>query len=43
MPLIDNDSTGRRVVRIGRVLAVTGAALAYATLALLLFALIFLR
>lgn len=43
MPLIDNDNRGRRVVRIGRVLAVTGAVLACTTLALLAFALIFLR
>ncbi|GAA3344742.1 hypothetical protein GCM10020358_49190 [Amorphoplanes nipponensis] len=43
MPLINNDPAGRRTVRAGHIIAAIGLTVALIAVALLLFALIFLR
>lgn len=43
MPLMDNDNTGRRVARIGHILAFGGAALAIVAALLLIVAVVLLR
>ncbi|WP_255441384.1 hypothetical protein [Actinoplanes sp. ATCC 53533] len=43
MPLINNDDLGRRIVRIGKVLGIGGAALAIIAVLLLIAAVILLR
>ena len=43
MPLINNDKWGRRIARIGHIVAVVGVGLALTAAALLVIAVIFLR